>query len=119
MKKAIVKKIGEQAIDKNDRMIIFFNDEATIELKKVSVIQEFSENSDTVELKKGGIISIDNNDYEITQVGSLATKQLNTIGHITMIFDEVPVANEVLSSAVYLSPVSMPSLVEGSVISYY
>lgn len=119
MKKAIIKQIGEQAVDPKDRMIILFNEEATSELKKVAVIQEFSDNSETIELKKNGVISIDDKDYEIREVGCLATKQLNTIGHITMMFDEVPEASDVLSSAVYLSPTSMPSLSEGTIITYY
>ncbi|EFR44935.1 PTS glucitol/sorbitol transporter subunit IIA [Streptococcus pseudoporcinus] len=39
------------------------------------------------EIKPGGKVLIDNEDYHITAVGSLVSKNLKNLGHITISFD--------------------------------
>ncbi len=52
MKKGTIKEIGPQAIDSQERMIIFFGEEATDTLREYSVIQTIPD-SQALVVKKG------------------------------------------------------------------
>ena len=67
-----VTSIGPQAISEQDPIIILFGEEATEDIRQVSVIQAFEDGREMIELKKGQTIKFDNQSYTIEAVGSLA-----------------------------------------------
>ncbi|SEK44141.1 PTS system, glucitol/sorbitol-specific IIA component [Carnobacterium iners] len=109
--------IGEQAISKKDPIIILFGEQATEDLRSVSIIQSFKEDRDKVELTIGQSVFFDNQEYIILEVGSLANENLNTIGHVTLDFSEVP-SEDRLASGLYLKPFKVPKIEVGSIIHY-
>ncbi len=112
-----VTSIGEQAISKKDPIIILFGEQATEDLRSVSIIQSFKENQDRVELKPGQSVFFDDQEYTILEVGALANENLNTIGHVTVDFSEVP-SEDRLASGLYLKPFKLPKIEIGSTIHY-
>lgn len=111
--------IGESAISQKDPLIILFGEQATEELRKVSVIQSTVSNDQLVSLKPAGKIVFGNQEYTILDVGSLANENLNTIGHVTLNFAQPPEAKEDrIENGVYLSPFDLPELTVGLEISY-
>lgn len=112
-----VTSIGPQAISEQDPIIILFGEEATEDIRQVSVIQAFEDGREMIELKKGQTIKFDNQSYTIEAVGSLAVDNLNSIGHITLSFTEVPV-EDMLGNGIYLSPQELPTISVGTKISY-
>ena len=109
--------IGENAISKKDPMIILFGEQATDDIRTVAIIQSFEEDKETVKLQSGDTISFDEQVYTIETVGSLANENLNTIGHITLSFSEVP-EDDRIESGVYLSPYELPEVSIGTKITY-
>ena len=109
--------IGENAISKKDPMIILFGEQATEEIRTVAIIQSFENEKETVKLKPGQTISFDEKKYTIKTVGSLANENLNTIGHVTLSFSEVP-EDDRIESGIYLTPYELPELTIGTKISY-
>ena len=109
--------IGENAISKKDPMIILFGEQATEEIRTVAIIQSFEKEKETVKLKPGQKISFDEKIYTIKTVGSLANENLNTIGHITLSFSEVP-GDDRIESGIYLSPHELPEVSVGTKITY-
>ena len=109
--------IGENAISKKDPMIILFGEQATEEIRTVAIIQSFEKEKETVKLKPGQKISFDEKIYTIKTVGSLANENLNTIGHVTLSFSEVP-EDDRIESGIYLTPYELPELTIGTKISY-
>lgn len=118
MTQGIVRHIGSQAIDAKDKMLILFGDNATEELKKVSIIQELKTAGQPIELKEGGKVSFGKQDYTITHVGHLATNHLNSIGHVTVVFKDAP-PEDSLVNAIYVTPYELPVITEGSIITYH
>ena len=116
MKRSVVKSIGEHAISEKEPIIILFDESATEGIKKFSVIQSFEENNEK-ELKAGGIISFDNQEYNIKEVGPLANKNLQEMGHVTVVFKETTGEDE-LANALYVEPFTLPKIKEGTVITY-
>ncbi|MGX7420650.1 PTS glucitol/sorbitol transporter subunit IIA [Carnobacterium gallinarum] len=111
-----VTSIGPQAISQKDPIIILFGEGATEDIREVSVIQEF-ENAEQADLKVGQTILFDEEAYTIEAVGVLATDNLNSIGHITLSFSEVP-AEDMLGNGIYLTPHRLPDFKLGMKISY-
>ncbi len=109
--------IGENAISKKDPMIILFGEQATEEIRTVAIIQSFEKEKETVKLKPGQKISFDEKIYTIKTVGSLANENLNTIGHVTLSFSEVP-EDDRIESGLYLAPYELPELTIGTKITY-
>ncbi|MEI5992914.1 PTS glucitol/sorbitol transporter subunit IIA [Candidatus Enterococcus mansonii] len=114
--KAIVTEIGPQALDEKEPIIILFGESATEGLKEYSVIQKFQE-TQALEMKKGDQLKIDDKEYTITYVGSFANNNLNSIAHVTLIFDEVP-KEEAIANGLYLSPSELPKIKVGTTIDY-
>lgn len=111
--------IGESAISQKDPLIILFGEQATEELRKVSVIQSAVSNGQVVFLKPEGKILFDDQEYTILDVGTLANENLNSIGHVTLNFAQPPEAKEDrIENGVYLSPFDLPNLTVGSKITY-
>ncbi|WP_414838773.1 PTS glucitol/sorbitol transporter subunit IIA [Carnobacterium sp. TMP28] len=112
-----VTSIGEQAISKKDPIIILFGEQATKDLRSVSIIQSFKEGQEKVKLMPGKSVFFDDQEYTILEVGSLANEHLNTIGHVTLHFSEVP-SEDRLASGLYLKPFKVPKIKVGSMIHY-
>lgn len=112
-----VTSIGKYAISKNDPIIILFGEQATEDLRSVSIIQSFKEKQNNVELKPGQSVFFDDQEYTILEVGSLANENLNTIGHVTLDFSEVP-REDRLANGLYLKPFNLPKVEIGSTIHY-
>ncbi|MGY3778605.1 PTS glucitol/sorbitol transporter subunit IIA [Isobaculum melis] len=106
---AKVVEIGKQAISQKDPMIILFGETATAEIKKVAVIQEFKEGIPNEALRVGGEVAFGEQVYHIQRVGSLANENLQSIGHVTLIFSDIP-EEDVLENALYLSPKELPKI---------
>lgn len=111
--------IGESAISQKDPLIILFGEQATEELRKVSVIQSAVSEEQLVSLESAGKILFGDQEYTILDVGTLANDNLNTIGHITLNFAQPPEAKEDrIENGVYLSPFNLPELTVGLEIHY-
>lgn len=109
--------IGESALNKKEPMIVLFNDCATENLKKISIIQKI-EPTKKFNLCNGDSIEIDKIPYTIDYVGSLANQNLNDLGHTVLIFSKVP-DTDALKNALYLSPHSLPDIKINSIIKYH
>lgn len=116
MKKGTIKEIGPQAIDSQERMIIFFGGEATDTLREYSVIQTIPD-SQALVVTKGDQITFGDQTYQVQYVGTVVNQILQTIQHVTFVFDEVP-AEDQLSSAIYLTPTVLPKLEVGMQVTY-
>ena len=116
MKKGTIKEIGPQAIDSQEKMIIFFGEEATDTLREYSVIQTIPD-SQALVVTKGDQITFGDQTYQVQYVGTVANQILQTIQHVTFVFDEEP-AEDPLSSAIYLTPTVLPNLEVGMQVTY-
>ncbi|MBL1228045.1 PTS glucitol/sorbitol transporter subunit IIA [Enterococcus sp. BWB1-3] len=114
--KAIVTEVGAQALDEKERMIILFGEGATESLREHSVIQKF-EGTKELTIKDGDQLKIDKAVYTVKQVGPFANANLNSIAHVTLVFDEIPEEDAVVNG-LYLSPTEFPKIHVGSVIEY-
>ena len=108
--------IGEKAIDIKEPMIILFDDSATPPLQEVSVIHRFVEPQEWFELADGDRILFDDQEYRISYVGSHVLKNLQSIGHTTMIFKNWD--EERLETSIYLTPYVLPAITDGTTITY-
>lgn len=115
MKQGTIKAIGPQAIDQKEKMLIFFGDQATEILREYSVIQSIPDSQDLV-VENGDTLIFGDQSYTVTHVGPIANQILQTIQHVTFIFDEVP--EEQLTSAIYLEPFNLPALEVGMKVIY-
>lgn len=114
--KAIVTEIGVRALDGKEPIIILFGEGATESLREYSVIQKFEENL-PLELKKGDLLKVDGQEYTISYVGAFANNNLNSIAHVTLVFDDVPKEDPIVNG-VYLSSDKLPAIEVGTVIEY-
>jgi len=96
-----------------NNIITLFAEEAPSELAKVSVVNEKSELKGKVE--KGDIISIDNQNYEITAVGEIANNNIRKLGHVTLRFNGKTTTK--LPGDINLEKSEPPDLHEGTTIS--
>ncbi|KRL38829.1 PTS glucitol/sorbitol transporter subunit IIA [Liquorilactobacillus uvarum] len=118
MLKAEVVEIGPEAISKNDPLLILFNETASIQLRRVSIVQRFSKTKDaSYDIAAGDKISIDDQEYEVTYVGQLVKSNMEMIGHATLSFEKVPEKPQ--HNGIYLRPYTFPKIHVGSVIKYY
>ncbi|MFC6169330.1 PTS glucitol/sorbitol transporter subunit IIA [Loigolactobacillus jiayinensis] len=111
--------IGSHAIETNDPLVILFDQEATPELQDIAVIQKFSMPTQMKQLTlaEGDIITIDEHAYTIAYVGDVANQNLQTIGHITLLFAPLP-ASDRLGNGVYLTNTVKPAFHVGTIIRY-
>ncbi|OJG28453.1 hypothetical protein RU98_GL000046 [Enterococcus caccae] len=114
--KAIVTEIGASALDEKEPMIILFGENATEGLKEYSVIQKFQE-LPTLDIKKGNLLRIDEQEYTIQYVGPFANNNLNSIAHVTLVFAEVP-EEDAIVNGLYLDPSQFPTIKVGTIIEY-
>ncbi|MFV0557607.1 MAG: PTS glucitol/sorbitol transporter subunit IIA [Enterococcus sp.] len=108
--------IGSKAQNEEEKMLLFFNQSATTTLKEYSVIQEIDD-VQGLDLAVGNTIFFGEQEYQIAYVGNTAVKTLQSIAHVTFIFEEPPQENPVVSG-VYLTPSQLPEIFVGLEISY-
>lgn len=111
-----IQKIGAQAISEKDPMIILFGEEATESIAEVAVLQTWNK-AEEVTLKDGDALEFGSEHYQIDFVGKLANENLNSIGHVTLIFEDVPDEDK-LANGLYLTPHQLPNLTVGETITY-
>lgn len=116
MHKAKVIFIGEQAIEHEEPILLFFGESVTEGLKEHSVIQSLQDSA-TLELAVGDAIIFGDQQYKVTHLGEYANKNLQTIGHASFIFSE-EILHEKLTSSIYLSPSNVPNVSLGMEITY-
>lgn len=109
--------VGESAINEKEPILVLFNESATENLKQISIIQQV-EPDITFNLTNGDRIDIDGTPYSIQYVGNLANSNLNHLGHTVLLFAEVP-ENDIIENALYLSPHSLPTIKNNSIITYH
>ncbi|WP_430601930.1 PTS system, glucitol/sorbitol-specific IIA component [Enterococcus sp. DIV0724b] len=114
--KAVITEVGVRALDEKEPMIILFGESATEGLKEYSVIQKFQE-TQSLEMKKGDLLKIDEQEYTIDYVGPFANKNLNSIAHVTLVFAEVP-KEDAIVNGLYLTPSIFPIINVGTIIEY-
>lgn len=89
MLEAKVVEIGPEAISKDDPLIILFDETASVQLRRVSVVQHFLDlNSEERKLKNLEKISIDNQIYEVKHIGELVQSNMEMIGHATLFLNQ-------------------------------
>lgn len=115
--KAKITAIGAQAIDPKELILILFNQSATESLREYAIIQEFEEPTEMFELAAGDSIAFGDAEYKIDFVGRLANEQLKNIGHVTVVFGEVP-AEDAIVNGLYVTPYQLPELIVGTTITY-
>lgn len=116
MHKAEVIFIGEQAVEQQEPILLFFGEGVTNGLREYSVIQKI-ENSASIELAIGDTISFGDQKYKIAHLGEFANKNLQAIAHASFIFsNEDP--HDKLTSSVYLTPAVLPKISLGMTITY-
>ena len=81
---ATIKEIGAKAVSDQEPILILFDQTATSALRNYSIIQEISSKR-SLQLKKGGMISFDQQEYTIDYVGTMANENLTSVGHVTLI----------------------------------
>lgn len=113
---ATIKEIGAKAVSDQEPILILFDQTATSALRNYSIIQEISL-KEAFQLKKGGMISFDQQEYTIEHVGTLANENLTSVGHVTLIFESYT-ADSSIANGIYLSPQRLPELHVGTEIKY-
>lgn len=108
--------IGQQAIDKKEHILIFFDNSATEGLRPFSVIQDVPGLTDS-EIQPGDTISFGEQDYQVTSVGNTALKTLREIQHVAFIFGPKPEEDSIVNG-IYLTPYEVPELEAGMTITY-
>ncbi|ASZ08330.1 MULTISPECIES: PTS glucitol/sorbitol transporter subunit IIA [Enterococcus] len=116
MIQANVVEIGPEAINEKEPMLILFNNTATTTLRNYSIIQEFL-NKEPFKLESGKTIRFDEQEYTIEHVGTTANQNLETVGHVTLVFDEHQPENTIVNG-VYLNPYQLPEIHLGTQIYY-
>ncbi|KRM95817.1 PTS system, glucitol sorbitol-specific IIA component [Liquorilactobacillus aquaticus DSM 21051] len=118
MLKAEVIEIGPEAISENDPLLILFDETASTQLRRVSIVQRFSKTEDAdYDFSAGDKISIDDQEYEVAYVGQLVKSNMEMIGHATLCFEKTPENPQ--HNGIYLKPYTFPKIQVGSVIKYY
>lgn len=116
MYQSIAKEIGPLVESfKAENLVILFGPSAPNELKEVSVIHEEKQTME-IPLKEGGKFSVDDQVYTIDRVGSQANDNLKELGHISVYFSEPD--EGILPGAILVSPSSVPTFKEGSIITF-
>lgn len=117
--KATITAIGAQALSAKDPMVILFDESASPELREVALIQRFASTAaqQSLVLATGDSLIMAGKEYPITHIGQLVNENLQTIGHITLIFGSEGPRD--LQNALYLSEKVKPDFKTGTEIVYH
>ncbi|MGO2100167.1 PTS glucitol/sorbitol transporter subunit IIA [Vagococcus salmoninarum] len=103
----VVKAIGPEAgLFKEEQMLILFGLDAPDTLKDYCFNIEV--NPVLTEIKAGMTLAFDDQEYEITAVGDLVSKNLSDLGHITIKLDGAATAE--LPGTLYVSAGNYPEI---------
>lgn len=116
MMESVVMSIGKEAISQKEPLLILFNETATEELRKFSVIQQFK-SKDIKKISVGDSLFFDDQEYTIKSVGPVANQHLEEMGHVSIVFKEVGNEDQ-LANALYVEPFKLPIIKEGTIIKY-
>lgn len=109
----IIKNIGsEVAAFEGEEMFILFGDNAPDTLKDFCYTIDIKPVNESIEV--GHTVVIDNKEYEITALGSVAEQNLASLGHVTIVFDGATEAS--LPGSIYVKGSGVPKLTIGSEI---
>ena len=112
-----VMEIGSEAISAKDPLLILFDETASDQLCKVSIIQRFSSLlPENYTLKEGSKIKFDDQEYIVKYVGALVKSNILMIGHATLNFKAVPEKPQ--QNSIYVEPYSLPKIKPGTIIKY-
>lgn len=97
--------IGNDAVDAQEPMVILFDEHATAAIQDVALIQRFMDETakKQLTLTTDSVVMINQQPYTITYVGALVNSNLNSIGHVALIFGPAPQEDR-LQSGLYLTP---------------
>ncbi|WP_208422279.1 PTS glucitol/sorbitol transporter subunit IIA [Latilactobacillus fragifolii] len=116
--------IGNDAVDAQEPMVILFDEHATAAIQDVALIQRFMDETakKQLTLTTDSAVMINQQPYTITYVGALVNSNLNTIGHVALIFGPAPQEDQ-LQSGLYLTPAvagvpAFPEFKVGTQITY-
>lgn len=116
MQQGIITEIGAQAIDEQEKILIFFGETATSGLREYTIIQKISE-PEKIAIAIGDTITFGEQSYQVNHLGNLVLNNLHDIQHVTFIFNEVP-AEDVIGNGVYLTPSELPKIEVGMTVTY-
>ncbi|WP_434797134.1 PTS glucitol/sorbitol transporter subunit IIA [Terrisporobacter vanillatitrophus] len=106
-----IKNIGsEVSAFEGESMFILFGDNAPDTLKDFCYTVDIQPVIETIEV--GHTIEIDGNEYKITAIGNVAEKNLESLGHVTIVFDGSTEAS--LPGSIYVEGLEVPKLSIGS-----
>lgn len=117
MRQVKITQIGEKAIASNEPILVLFNNSATDELKKIALIHEDLDEAKSFNVKDGDKVLFDNKEYLVEKAGEMVNQSLELLGHTTLVFHE-PTEKYELPNSLYLSPAELPSIQEGTIISF-
>lgn len=112
--KNTIKSIGS-AVEtiEGEEMFILFGDNAPDMLKDFCYCVDIQPVNSTIEV--GQMLIIDGQEFKISAVGSIAEKNLASLGHVTIVFDGSVEAS--LPGSIYVEKGSVPTLKVGTEIS--
>ncbi|WP_281164241.1 PTS glucitol/sorbitol transporter subunit IIA [Liquorilactobacillus sicerae] len=117
MLEAKVVEIGPEAVSPGDPLLILFDETASQQLRRVSIVQRFiSANDNGFHLQAGDQLLIDDQGYQVIHVGKLVENNMDAIGHATLFFEPVP--KQPQHNGIYLTPYQLPQIKVGSLIRY-
>lgn len=115
--KSAITRIGKDAINEQEPILILFGDQASEAIEEVSIIQSFTEKEKGTLLSKGDQIVIGGQSYVIEHIGKNVNENLHSLGHLTIVFKEYD-PERFLETSVYVTPYQLPRLEIGMEIDY-
>lgn len=108
---ATINKIGRQAVEPENEMVLLFGDNVSPDLVEVSVIQKFDQQIplDNFVFSTGDTITIDKKTYVASYVGSMVENNIKTLGHVVLLFTTLN-SEKPLANAIYLTLSASQSL---------
>lgn len=107
----VVQSIGSQAhLFEQEGLLILFGENVPSELAEYCYLIQINKVSDSI--KVGQSLIFDEVNYDITAVGTVVTKNLSELGHITIKFDGSKEAD--LPGTLHVSPSVVPLINKGT-----
>lgn len=116
MTKTVVTHIGSEAYFEDYPILVLFNEEAPEELKEICVLHRFVEPPQVESFMEGKKVCFDQEEYTITEVGSIAFENFRQLGHISIHFGQTD--QPVLPGAIRLDRMDLPRLQKDSLIEF-
>lgn len=115
--KSKITHIGKDAIDKTEPILVLFGEQASPAIKNVSILQLFEKEDYTFNLNEEDQITFGDQVYTIQHVGENVNANLQSLGHVTLVFQKFDHEN-FLETSVYVSPYELPELSKDMEIQY-